>query len=89
MPAWLSWIVSFILKGFGIGQASDPVAQATATGEKLGKTETGEENAVAGLREIDTASKARSDAATDLTAHSDRVRAPDPDMAARDSSGIS
>lgn len=87
-------IISFVLglagKIFGIGQPTDPNKAERDTGEALGKAETGQTNAIAGLKELDTANKARDDLAGKFDADPSLQRAPDDHMGTRDpSTGIS
>lgn len=81
-------IISAILGLFGFGK-SDPVADERKAATQAGEAIAGEANAIAGLKELDKANKAREDAAAELAAHPDSVRRPDGDMAKPDATGIS
>lgn len=83
-------LLSMILGWFGVGAAPDPNKAERDTGEALGKAETGQQNAVEGLRELDTANKARDDLAGKFATDPSLQRAPDDHMATRDlTTGIS
>lgn len=71
MPVWLTWalkIVGAIIGAVtGTSSASDPTKAATDTGERLGKAEAGEANAVAGQKEVAGAVAAENAEATALS----------------------
>ena len=68
MSAFISWLIQFVLKGFGVGAAPDPTKAATDTGEKLGKAESAAANSEAGEKEIQGAIAAQNTESGRVTA---------------------
>lgn len=76
MSSFLSWLLGFVFRGFGVGSTPDPTKAATDTGENLGKAEQANNQAQSEIENVAVANKVRADTAAAAARDPSSLRNP-------------